>query len=59
MVAAEMANYLTQCENGFPRIKNTILRDIKVARERGDEERARHLLSTLHHFVVFASRHAD
>ena len=58
MVALEMANYLIHRDDGVPRIKRMILEDIEASRLRGDAVHTRHLLLTLHHFVVFARQRA-
>lgn len=58
MVALEMANYMIHCDDGVPRIRRMIVDDIRASQAQGDDEHTRHLLRTLHHFVVFARHQA-
>ncbi|MBM3598695.1 MAG: hypothetical protein FJX35_10810 [Alphaproteobacteria bacterium] len=50
VLAAELGNYLTHCEDGIPCIKRMILDDVAHHVARGELEQARRLKLVLYHF---------
>lgn len=51
VAAAEMGQYLIECEDGIPRLKKIILDDIRDAEARGDMKHALDLRMVLRHFI--------
>jgi hypothetical protein len=51
MIAAELGRYLVQTHTGEHRIKEMIVDDIRVARERGDHKHLLKLKLCLRHFL--------
>ncbi len=52
IVAAEMAEYLVQSDDGVQQIRSIILDDIEAARKHGNGERVRQLENVLKHFIA-------
>lgn len=52
IIAVELGQYLTTCENGVPHIKRIILDDILDAELRKDHAKAERLRLVLKHFIA-------
>ena len=52
IVAAEMAEYLVQSQDGVRKIRHIIFDDIRLAKEHGDIDKARRLDAVLKHFIA-------
>lgn len=51
IVAAAMAQYLLEQEQGAIRIRDMIIDDVRLAQARQDRDRVQALLHVLHHFL--------
>lgn len=52
IVAAEMAEYLVQSQDGVRKIRHIIFDDIRLAKESGGIDKARRLETVLKHFIA-------